>query len=136
MIAGIDHFVLTVRSVEATCAFYERVLGLRRLDEPNRPTALLFGSQKINLHEVGRTFEPKAKAPTPGSGDFCLVAARPLAEICASLAASNVAIEVGPVERIGARGPMLSVYFRDPDGNLVEVSEYESGKTGGARAEV
>ncbi|BCG95954.1 VOC family protein [Mesorhizobium sp. 131-2-1] len=132
MIAGIDHFVLTVRSVEATCAFYERVLGLRRLDQSNRPTALLFGSQKINLHEVGRTFEPKAKAPTPGSGDFCLVAARPLAEICASLAANDVVIEVGPVERIGARGPMLSVYFRDPDGNLVEVSEYGSGKTGGA----
>jgi len=124
MIAGIDHFVLTVRSVEDSCAFYLRVLGLRRLDEPNRPTALLFGSQKINLHEVGRTFEPKAKAPTSGSGDFCLVAARPLAEICASLEANGVAIEVGPVERTGARGAMMSVYFRDPDGNLVEVSEY------------
>jgi len=124
MIAGIDHFVLTVRSVEATCAFYQRVLGLQRLDEPNRPTALLFGSQKINLHEAGRTFEPKAKAPTPGSGDFCLVAAVPLAEIRASLEANGVAIEVGPVERTGARGPMMSVYFRDPDGNLVEVSEY------------
>ena len=124
MIAGIDHFVLTVRSVEATCDFYERVLGMRRLEEPNRPTALLFGQQKINLHEVGRTFEPKAKAPTPGSGDFCLVAAVPLAEIQASLEANGVAIEVGPVERIGARGKMMSVYFRDPDGNLVEVSEY------------
>ena len=124
MIAGIDHFVLTVRSVEATCAFYQRVLGLQRLDEPNRPTALLFGSQKINVHEVERTFEPKARAPTPGSGDFCLVAARPLAEILASLEANGVAIEVGPVERIGARGKMMSVYFRDPDGNLVEVSEY------------
>jgi catechol 2,3-dioxygenase-like lactoylglutathione lyase family enzyme len=124
MIAGIDHFVLTVRSVDDTCAFYQRVLGLQRLDESNRPTALLFGSQKINLHEVGRTFEPKAKTPTPGAGDFCLVAARPLAEICASLEANSVAIEVGPVERTGARGPMMSVYFRDPDGNLVEVSEY------------
>jgi len=124
MIAGIDHFVLTVRSVEATCAFYQRVLGLQRLDEPKRPTALLFGSQKINVHEVERTFEPKARAPTPGSGDFCLVAARPLAEILASLEANGVAIEVGPVERIGARGKMMSVYFRDPDGNLVEVSEY------------
>lgn len=124
MIAGIDHFVLTVRSVEATCAFYQRVLGMRRLDEPNRPTALLFGSQKINLHEAGRSFEPKAKAPTPGSGDFCLVAAAPLAEVQASLEANGVAIEVGPVRRIGARGPMMSVYFRDPDGNLVEVSEY------------
>ncbi|RUX93947.1 VOC family protein, partial [Mesorhizobium sp. M2A.F.Ca.ET.040.01.1.1] len=81
MIAGIDHFVLTVRSVEATCDFYQRVLGMRRLDEANRPTALLFGSQKINLHEVGRTFEPKAKMPTPGSGDFCLVAAVPLVEV-------------------------------------------------------
>ncbi|CDX22660.1 Glyoxalase/bleomycin resistance protein/dioxygenase [Mesorhizobium sp. ORS 3359] len=124
MIAGIDHFVLTVRSVEATCDFYQRVLGMRRLDGPNRPTALLFGSQKINLHEVGRTFEPKAKAPTAGSGDFCLVAAVPLAEVQASLQANGVAVEVGPVERTGARGPMMSVYFRDPDGNLVEVSEY------------
>ncbi|MDX8481779.1 VOC family protein [Mesorhizobium sp. VK24D] len=124
MIAGIDHFVLTVRSVDATCDFYQRVLGMRRLDEPNRPTALLFGSQKINLHEVGRPFEPKAKAPMPGSGDFCLVAAVPLADIRASLDANGVATEVGPVERTGARGPMMSVYFRDPDGNLVEVSEY------------
>lgn len=126
MIAGIDHFVLTVRSVKATCDFYERVLGMRRLNEPNRPTALLFGSQKINLHEVDRTFEPKAKAPTAGSGDFCLVASVPLAEVQASLAANGVAIEVGPVERTGARGAMMSVYFRDPDGNLVEVSEYRS----------
>jgi catechol 2,3-dioxygenase-like lactoylglutathione lyase family enzyme len=124
MIAGIDHFVLTVRSVEASCDFYQRVLGMRRLDQPDRPTALLFGSQKINLHEVGRTFEPKARTPTPGSGDFCLVAAVPLAEVQASLHANGVAVEVGPVERAGARGPMMSVYFRDPDGNLVEVSEY------------
>ncbi len=124
MIAGIDHFVLTVRSVEAACDFYQRVLGMRRLDEPNRPTALLFGSQKIDLHEVGRTFKPKARTPKPGSGDFCLVAAVPLADVRASLAANGVAIEVGPVERIGARGRMMSVYFRDPDGNLVEVSEY------------
>ncbi|RWK57265.1 MAG: VOC family protein [Mesorhizobium sp.] len=124
MIAGIDHFVLTVGSVEDTCAFYQRVLGFKRLDEPDRPTALLFGTQKINVHEAGHTFEPKAKAPTPGSADFCLVAARPLSEICASLAANGVAIEVGPVERIGARGPMMSVYFRDPDGNLVEISDY------------
>ena len=124
MIAGIDHFVLTVRSVETTCDFYRRVLGMRCLDEPNRPTALLFGSQKINLHEVDHTFEPKAKAPMPGSGDFCLVAAVPLTEIRASLEAHGVAVEVGPIERTGARGRMMSVYFRDPDDNLVEVSEY------------
>ena len=132
MIAGIDHFVLTVGSVEATCDFYQRVLGMRRLDEPNRPTALLFGSQKINLHQVGRTFEPKAKAPTPGSGDFCLVAAVPLAEIRASLEANGVVVEVGPVERTGARGRMTSVYFRDLDGNLVEVSEYPAQAAGNA----
>ncbi|MER8827556.1 VOC family protein [Mesorhizobium sp. M0938] len=124
MIAGIDHFVLTVRSVDDTCAFYQRVLGFKRVDTPNLPTALLFGTQKINVHEAGHTFEPKAKTPTPGSADFCLVAARPLGEICASLEANGVAVEVGPVKRIGARGPMMSVYFRDPDGNLVEVSEY------------
>lgn len=124
MIAGIDHFVLTVRSVDASCDFYGRVLGMRRLDQPDRPTALLFGSHKINLHEVGRTFEPKARTPMPGSGDFCLVAAVPLAEVQASLQANGVAIEVGPVERTGARGQMMSVYFRDPDGNLVEISEY------------
>lgn len=125
MIAGIDHFVLTVRSMEETCAFYRRVLGFERVDAPERPTALVFGAHKINVHEAGRTFEPKAKAPTPGSGDFCLISDRPLDEICASLAANGVPIEVGPVERIGARGPMMSVYFRDPDGNLVEVSEYK-----------
>ncbi|MER8375351.1 VOC family protein [Mesorhizobium sp. M1338] len=124
MIAGIDHFVLTVASLEVTCDFYQSVLGFERIDTPGRPTALAFGTQKINVHEVGRTFEPKAKAPTPGSGDFCLIADRPLAEVSTRLAANGVVVELGPVERVGARGPMMSVYFRDPDGNLVEVSEY------------
>ncbi|MER8462258.1 VOC family protein [Mesorhizobium sp. M1396] len=124
MIAGIDHFVLTVASLEVTCDFYQRVLGFERIDTPGRPTALAFGTQKINVHEVGRTFEPKAKAPTPGSGDFCLIADRPLGEVSTRLAANGVVVELGPVERVGARGPMMSVYFRDPDGNLVEVSEY------------
>ena len=126
MIAGIDHFVLTVTSLEVTCAFYQRVLGFERIDAPGRPTALAFGNQKINVHEVGRTFEPKAKSPTPGSGDFCLITDRPLDEVRACLAASGVVVELGPVERVGARGLMMSVYFRDPDGNLVEVSEYRS----------
>ena len=124
MIVGIDHFVLTVASLEATCAFYQRVLGFERIDTPGRPTALAFGGQKINVHEISRTFEPKAKSPTPGSGDFCLITERPLDEIRARLEANGVALELGPVERIGARGPMMSVYFRDPDGNLVEVSQY------------
>jgi len=124
-ITRIDHLVLTVRSVEATSAFYERALGFRRLDTPGKPTALLFGRHKINLHEAGRTFEPKARAPTVGAGDFCLVTLWPLAEIRARLAAAGVAIELGPVERDGAEGRMTSLYFRDPDGNLVEVSTYD-----------
>ena len=124
MIAGIDHFVLTVASLEVTCAFYQRVLGFERIETPGRPTALAFGTQKINIHEVGRTFEPKAKSPTSGSGDFCLITDRPLGEVGARLAANGVVVELGPVERIGARGPMMSVYFRDPDDNLVEISEY------------
>ena len=125
MIDRIDHFVLTVRALEATCDFYQRVLGMERVDTPGRPTALAFGRQKINVHEAGRTFEPKAQAPTPGAGDFCLVTTRPIAEVQAHLEACGVAIEVGPVTRQGALGPMTSLYFRDPDGNLVEVSEYE-----------
>ena len=124
MITRIDHFVLTVRSLEATCAFYVRVLGMRRVDSPGRPTALLFGRQKINLHESGRGFEPKAARPTEGAGDFCLITERPIAAVEAHLAACGVAVERGPVERLGALGPMISLYFRDPDGNLVEVSEY------------
>ena len=126
MIAGIDHFVLTVRSVEETCAFYKLVLQMECLVASGRPTALLFGTQKINLHEVGHTFEPKAKSPTPGSGDFCLITEWPLSKVCDRLTNNDVVVEVGPVERTGARGQMMSVYFRDPDGNLVEVSQYRT----------
>lgn len=125
MISRIDHIVLTVRSLEATCEFYERVLGLKRLDTPGQPTALTFGHQKINIHEAGRTFDPKARIPTPGAGDFCLITERDIAEVRSHLESCGVAIEVGPVRRAGAQGPMTSLYFRDPDGNLVEVSEYD-----------
>ena len=125
MISHIDHFVLTVRSLDATSAFYERVLGFIRIDTPGRPTALAFGRQKINLHEAGHTFEPKAAAATVGAGDFCLITERPIADVEKRLASCGVAIELGPVKRIGAQGSMTSLYFRDPDGNLVEVSEYD-----------
>jgi catechol 2,3-dioxygenase-like lactoylglutathione lyase family enzyme len=124
MITHIDHFVLTVRSLDDTCAFYERVLGFRRVDAPGLPTALTFGKQKINVHEAGHTFEPKAEAPSPGSADFCLISDRPLDAFRAHLQACGVAVEIGPVARQGAQGAMMSVYFRDPDGNLVEVSAY------------
>jgi catechol 2,3-dioxygenase-like lactoylglutathione lyase family enzyme len=125
MIARIDHFVLTVASLEVTCAFYQRVLGLERQDAPGKPTALSFGEQKINVHEVDHTFEPKARTPTPGAGDFCLIADQPLSVLKSHLAACDVGVEQGPVARVGAMGPMMSLYFRDPDGNLVEVSAYD-----------
>lgn len=126
MIKNIDHFVLTVRDLEATLTFYEKVLGLRRALSDGRPAALLFGSQKINVHEVNHTFEPKAKTPTSGAADFCLIADRPLSEVKDHVERNGVHIELGPVKRIGAKGPMNSVYFRDPDGNLIEVSKYPS----------
>ena len=125
MIDRIDHLVLTVRSLEATCSFFERVLGFERIDVRGRPTALAFGRNKINVHEVGRTFEPKAAEPTPGAADFCLITKLPLEEVRARVEACGIAIELGPVKRNGAEGQMTSIYFRDPDGNLVEVSRYD-----------
>jgi len=125
MISRIDHFVLTVHSLETTCEFYERVLGLKRVDAPGHPTALTFGHQKINIHELQHTFDPKAATPTPGAGDFCLITERALVEVCSHIEACGVVIEVGPIKRTGAQGDMTSLYFRDPDGNLVEVSEYD-----------
>jgi catechol 2,3-dioxygenase-like lactoylglutathione lyase family enzyme len=119
----IDHFVLTVRSVEATCDFYSRVLGME-VEEFEGRRALEFGRQKINLHESGNEFEPKAKEPTPGSGDFCLITDVPLERVVEHLAACSVELVEGPVTRTGAVGWIESVYFRDPDGNLVEVSNY------------
>jgi catechol 2,3-dioxygenase-like lactoylglutathione lyase family enzyme len=120
----LDHFVLTVASIDATCEFYSRVLGMevRRFGEGR--ISLHFGSSKINLHLRGREFEPKADKPTPGSADVCLIAATPLEDVVAHLHACKVAILEGPVERTGATGTIRSVYFRDPDGNLVEVSNY------------
>jgi catechol 2,3-dioxygenase-like lactoylglutathione lyase family enzyme len=125
MIIGIDHIVLTVPDLERTLAFYTQVLGMRMLREPDRPAALTFGSQKINVHAEARTFEPKAARPTAGSADFCLLTDRPLADWLSDLERHGVAVELGPVERTGARGPMRSIYFRDPDFNLIEVSKYD-----------
>lgn len=118
----LDHLVLTVRDVDATIAFYERVLGMRAVTFGAGRRALAFGSQKINLHPASAPMAPHALQPTPGSGDLCFIAATPLAEVIAHLEAQGVAVELGPVQRTGATGPILSVYFRDPDGNLIEVS--------------
>ena len=121
----LDHLVLTVASIERSCAFYADVLGMAVETFDGGRKALRFGGQKINLHEVGREFEPKAKLPTPGSADLCFIAASPLADVIAHLARLGLAIEEGPVDRVGAGGPMRSVYIRDPDGNLIEVSNLQ-----------
>jgi catechol 2,3-dioxygenase-like lactoylglutathione lyase family enzyme len=124
MISHIDHFVLTVRSIDDTCAFYERVLKCRRTDSPGRPVALHFGGCKINVHAHGHSFEPCAKSAAPGSADFCLITEQSMEEVVQHVRAQGVEIEVGPVERNGAHGPMTSIYLRDPDGNLIEISRY------------
>jgi catechol 2,3-dioxygenase-like lactoylglutathione lyase family enzyme len=125
-----DHIVLTVTDIEETAKFYERALGFEREIFPGsdgRPRhALRFGNQKINLQDRATDTANKAQTPTFGAGDFCLISAVPLEQLLAHLRAENIAIAAGPVTRRGAVGPMRSVYFRDPDGNLVEVSEYLS----------
>jgi catechol 2,3-dioxygenase-like lactoylglutathione lyase family enzyme len=122
----IDHFVLTVRDVEATCEFYSRALGME-VEEFDGRRALKFGRQKINLHQAGAEFEPKAEKPTPGAGDFCLITDVPLERVVEHLRSCSVEIIDGPVARSGATGRLESVYFRDPDGNLVEVSNLVHG---------
>jgi len=119
-----DHLVLTVADIDATVTFYEQVLGMRPVTFGDGRRALTFGTSKINLHQAGHEFEPKAARPTPGSADVCLIAAAPLDQVCADLAAHGVTIEEGPVARTGATGPIRSVYLRDPDGNLIEISNY------------
>ncbi|XP_028816794.1 glyoxalase domain-containing protein 5 [Denticeps clupeoides] len=123
-ISHLDHLVLTVKNVARTTDFYSSVLGMQVITFKGNRKALGFGRQKFNLHEVGKEFEPKAKSPTPGSADLCLVTETPLATVAAHLKACGVALEEGPVERSGAVGPITSVYFRDPDNNLIEVSNY------------
>lgn len=118
----LDHLVLTVTDIDRTRAFYERVLGMETLVFGEGRHALAFGTQKINLHEAGREFEPKAAAPTPGSADLCFLTNASVAEVVEHLEANSVEIIEGPVRRTGATGPIKSVYFRDPDGNLLEVS--------------
>lgn len=120
----IDHIVLTVQDIDRTIAFYERVLGMEPVTFAGGRRALSFGRQKLNLHQAGREFEPKALNPAPGAIDLCFIASTALEEVIATLKSEGVAIIEGPVPKTGALGPMNSVYFRDPDGNLVEVSNY------------
>lgn len=120
----IDHVVLTVENIEESVAFYESALGMRPETFGEGRRALLFGKSKFNLHERGKEFEPKAKSPTPGSVDICLIANNTIDELLQHLKRTGIKIEQGPTRRTGAMGPINSVYFRDPDQNLIEVSVY------------
>jgi catechol 2,3-dioxygenase-like lactoylglutathione lyase family enzyme len=127
MIDHIDHIVLTTRDLAGCIAFYRDVLGMK-LEEFRTPSekrlALKFGAQKINVHEWGKEFAPRAHVAAPGTLDLCFIAAIPLEDVVKKLKVKNVAILEGPVAKTGAKGPMQSVYVRDPDLNLVEISVY------------
>jgi catechol 2,3-dioxygenase-like lactoylglutathione lyase family enzyme len=123
MIDHLDHIVLTTAHTRACIDFYTRVLGMEFERFGEGRMALKFGGQKINLHEKGREFEPKATMPAPGALDVCFIASVPLAEVIARLDAAQVPIIEGPVMKTGACYPIRSVYVRDPDGNLIEISE-------------
>jgi catechol 2,3-dioxygenase-like lactoylglutathione lyase family enzyme len=123
VIDHLDHLVLTVADLDATTAFYTSALGMEAVTFGNRK-ALRFGEQKINLHQAGKEFEPKAAHPTPGSGDLCFITQTRIEEVISHLKALGHAIEEGPVERAGAVGTIRSIYLRDPDFNLIEISNY------------
>jgi catechol 2,3-dioxygenase-like lactoylglutathione lyase family enzyme len=121
----IDHMVLTVADIGATCDFYGRVLGMEKVVFAGGRVALSFGCNKINLRPAGNEYEPKAAMAYPGTGYLCLITETPIAQVAAHLNDMGVSIIEGPVAKTGATGPITSVYFRDPDGNLIEVSNYD-----------
>ena len=121
-ISKLDHLVLTVKDFEKTASFYVSVMGMKKEVFCDGRIALKCGSQKINLHELGKEFEPKAHKPTPGSADLCFITQTPLDDAMAHVKRCGAKIIEGPVERTGANGPIRSFYFRDPDHNLIEVA--------------
>lgn len=124
LISTIDHLVITVDNIEASCTFYQNVLGFKVLTFEDGRKAVRVGDQKINLHEAGNELSPCARHPTPGSADLCFITPQPIEYFMAHLKKNEISIELGPVKRTGVRGPINSVYFRDPDQNLLEVSCY------------
>lgn len=124
-IEKLDHLVLTVKDIPTTCRFYSEVLGMKVITFDDSRKALSFGQQKINLHQKGHEYEPKALYPTPGSADLCLVTKTPLDEVIEQLHSQQVPIEQGPIEKHGALGKIISIYLRDPDQNLIEISNYQ-----------
>ena len=125
-ISHLDHLVLTVADIETTCQFYQSALNFEVITFGENRKALRFGTQKINLHQVGKEFEPKALHPTAGSADLCFIAETPIDEVMAHLHVQNISIVEGPIQRTGATGKILSIYLRDPDQNLIEISNYLS----------
>ena len=123
-ITNIDHIVLTVKDIDKTVDFYQSILGMTDETFAENRLALKFGNQKINLHQYGQEFEPKAHLPTLGSQDLCFISETNLAEAIAHVKSKGVEIIEGPVARTGANGTIVSFYFRDPDGNLIEVANY------------
>ncbi|WP_195782385.1 VOC family protein [Priestia megaterium] len=124
MLKKLDHFVLTVKNIEKTIHFYTVILRMKKETFGEGKVALRFGEQKINLHEAGHEFEPKAKHPLPGSADLCFITEEKIESVIHHLQKHNVEIEEGPVKRTGALGSIVSVYIRDPDHNLIELSNY------------
>ena len=123
-VSHLDHLVLTVADIEISCQFYQSALNFEVITFGENRKALKFGNQKINLHQVGKEFEPKALHPTAGSADLCFIAETPLEEVIAHLQTQNIDIIEGPIERTGAMGKILSIYLRDPDQNLIEIANY------------
>lgn len=125
IITHLDHLVITVKSLSVTCDFYAKILGMEIITFGNNRKALRFGQQKINLHEKGREIAPMASSPTMGAADLCFISATPVENVLQELQDNNIPVlEGGIVERTRASGKIRSVYFRDPDGNLLEVSNY------------
>ncbi|EBP1649903.1 VOC family protein [Salmonella enterica] len=124
IIDRIDHLVLTVSDISTTIIFYEEVLGFSAVTFKQNRKALIFGAQKINLHQQEMEFEPKASRPTPGSADLCFITSTPINDVVSEILQAGISIVEGPVERTGATGEIMSIYIRDPDGNLIEISQY------------
>ena len=125
-ISHLDHLVLTVRSIEITAEFYQSILGMEKISFGTDRVALVFGKQKINLHQLENEFEPNAANACCGSADLCFILQTSIDDAVSHLTSRGVEIIEGPVSRSGAMGPILSVYFRDPDQNLIEVSTYDN----------
>ncbi|MCP4596296.1 MAG: VOC family protein [Neptuniibacter sp.] len=128
-VESLDHLVLTVKDINRTTTFYETVLGMETIEFSQGRKALCFGNQKINLHQQGNEFEPKAETPLPGSADLCFITSTPITEVIQHLTNAGIDIEEGPVNRTGAVGPINSVYIRDPDLNLIEISKEPANKS-------